>query len=661
MESNVQKLDYASDFDWQDFEIKLADFARLAKSDAPFEQVAKALIDSLIEALAPVGVALWLPDAEGQLRLDCDFNLGVLGEHAHSDAHLRLLDTLRCSGQSEVMGPHQPETRAITAGYLIIVVPLSIENSHRGLIEVIQRPTIRPEAIDGNLRFAALLAELAADQLRRSRIQELRQQFRRQEQLEALLSAVHGSLDPRVIASELANEGRRMTECDRVSVAVRRGKRFRLAAVSSIDSINRRAVLVKRLERLVELLSATGEEFWYSGDKQALPPQLETTLFKYLDESHARTLGILPLFNRVQRGNRSSKVVIGALVLEGFDSRVWDPGKVLSRVLAKHGALALRNAYRYRTLPTFPFLRTRQEAFGEPAFLVGKTVGAICLIAMAASTFFIPAEFYLYANGELQPAHKRHIFAPLDGEVSTVLVAHGDTVRDAQSLIEMTSPELDLEIQRIQGEHDATLQRSLALESTLLDYSSSLDPESHQINQLSAEQAELRQLFLGQKERLDALRQQREKLVIRSPISGVVLTWETKEQLLNRPLVRGQRLMTIADLQGPWQAELKVPDGRVGPLLELMDNSNPHPATTFELATDLGSEFHGEIARVARRTEIDQNNQPVVRVTVNVDETTFVDLRPGATVYAKINCGQRSLFYVWCHRIVDRVLGWFRF
>ena len=51
-------------------------------------------------------------------------------------------------------------------------------------------------------------------------------------------------------AFTVANEGRRLIGCDRVSVLVRRGTRCRLVAVSGVATVNRRANAVRALERL---------------------------------------------------------------------------------------------------------------------------------------------------------------------------------------------------------------------------------------------------------------------------------------------------------------------------------------------------------------------------------------------------------------------------
>jgi hypothetical protein len=156
-------------------------------------------------------------------------------------------------------------------------------------------------------------------------------------------------------------------------------------------------------------------------------------------------------------------------------------------------------------------------------------------------------------------------------------------------------------------------------------------------------------------------RRQRDHLRIQSPIRGRVLTWNPEELLANRPVLRGQLLMSTADLDGAWILELKVPDHRVGYLLDADRTSDQPLAVTFSLATDRGTSYQGQVKNVAGRTEVFDGQNASVRVTATVPEIEPRLLRPGATIYAKIDCGRRSLGFVWLHDLVDTIKSWVSF
>ena len=54
------------------------------------------------------------------------------------------------------------------------------------------------------------------------------------------------------------------------------------------------------------------------------------------------------------------------------------------------------------------------------------------------------------------------------------------------------------------------------------------------------------------------------ELDVKSPINGLVVTWDLRNRLIHRPVQRGQVLLRVADPDGPWQLELHMPENRVG-------------------------------------------------------------------------------------------------
>ena len=53
---------------------------------------------------------------------------------------------------------------------------------------------------------------------------------------------------------------------------------------------------------------------------------------------------------------------------------------------------------------------------------------------------------------------------------------------------------------------------------------------------------------------------------------------------------------------------------------------------------------------------IDQEEGPTVLVRVDIQKEDIDDLRPGATVSARVQCGRRSVGYVMFHDL----FGWFQ-
>ena len=76
---------------------------------------------------------------------------------------------------------------------------------------------------------------------------------------------------------------------------------------------------------------------------------------------------------------------------------------------------------------------------------------------------------------------------------------------------------------------------------------------------------------------------------------------------------------------------------------------------SFLLAMDPDHTYEGRVRKVAMTTDTLDEGGPQVLVTASVDRDALPRLRPGASVVAKIDCGRRSLGFVWLHDVWDAV------
>ena len=57
---------------------------------------------------------------------------------------------------------------------------------------------------------------------------------------------------------------------------------------------------------------------------------------------------------------------------------------------------------------------------------------------------------------------------------------------------------------------------------------------------------------------------------ITSPIDGTVVTPQPKRRLLNFPTTANLAVLEVADFEGPWQMELKIPQNKIGYVTKAM-------------------------------------------------------------------------------------------
>ncbi len=201
------------------------------------------------------------------------------------------------------------------------------------------------------------MSELAGDWLKSRKLRHFAGRQEMWGKIDQFSKEVHNSLDIRDTAYTIANEGRRLIECDRVSVTVTRGHKQVVEAISGQDTMDTRSNVVTLLSSLATRVCATGEPLWYSGETQDLPPQLETALEDYVDESHTKSLAVLPLFKsdpfkekkddelgaETQSPYQSAQGdVIGSLIIEQIDS-VQSRDLIAPRVdlVCQHSARAI--------------------------------------------------------------------------------------------------------------------------------------------------------------------------------------------------------------------------------------------------------------------------------------------------------------------------------
>lgn len=640
---------------------------QLSQSQVSLEDFCEGFLTRVVSALAAVGGAIWLVDADRRLRLQYQVNLASVGLAESEEAQLRhslLLDKIAAAGQPTLAPPQSggdADEASNPTPHLLVVGVVRIDQQTEAVVEIFQRAGGGPTTHRGYLRFLVQMCDLAADFLKNRRLRHLHDRQALWEQLEQFTRAVHGSLDVRETAAVIANEGRRLIGCDRVSVALTSGRRCRIEAVSGLDALDRRAAEVRALSTLAQRVVAAGEPLFYSGDDSQLAPQVERALHEYLDRAHAASVAVIPLAPAEEEPREAGrrpprrKAALGALVVERFKERHFDePTQRRIDTVAQHGGLALAKAQEHSRLFLLPLWKAlgRAKWVLEARTLPSALLAAIVVAAAVAAMFVTPKDFTLAARGALQPVHKRHIFAGIDGVVIAAQVEHEQSVAAGQELIRLRNTDLEVEIATLLGQRTTTQEQILSIQRTLLD-NPRLSPEERE--RLSGRLLELQESAAAVERQLTLVRQKEEQLVIRSPLAGQVVTWRAKDKLMHRPIERGQALVTVIDPAGSWELELRLPERRVGHLLRARHDLGDDLQVRYYLATHPGEEFQGRVVEVHRLAETPTDDGNTVLVRVAIDRDALPDLRPGATVNARVHCGQRPLGYVWLHELIEAI------
>jgi len=659
--------------------------AELSKSDVGAAEFYPAVLQKVVNALAARGGAVWLLDGENGLRLahhiDISPNL-IDANNNEAISHGRLLGRLIQKGTPELVPPFSASEQTGEANptpFLLVTSPLASPNGPVGLLEVFQRAQTPPEAQVGYLKFVKHITDLVGDWLKGHTLQQVSNRQELWQQSDQFARLVHENLDLRDTAFTIANEGRRLIDCDRVSVAILKGGKAKVVAISGQDSIENRSNNVQALNNLATRVIKSGEPLWYDGSTEDLPAQLEEAIEDYVDLSHGRTVTVLPIRQpeRKLEGDvlaernetneaRVRRDIIGALIVEQIEtqlSRQTLEGRV--DLVYEHACRAISNSMNHSNIlfmPLWRFLDRCLWMFRGSA--LPKTASILGLLAAGLlSMFLIPMDFDLQGNGKLKPTVERQVFAHADGEVEAVMVKHGQEVKKDQPLVKLKNNELEQQIQTTMGQYKQSLQQAYGWKRQLDSATTLTEAERIRVQQ-DYNQAE-QEAFNRQAE-LNLLVERQSKLDRLSPIDGLVTTWDVEKVLAARPVVTGQVLMTVADPDKPWEVEVMMPEKRMRYLdgafanervVKTDDKGEKYLDVEIILMTKPDTKHYGKLYQpaVGQRAELDPEDGAVVRLRCVPNDKALLEIskRPGARVMADVKCGKRSVAFVVFYEVIE--------
>ncbi len=630
----------------------IARLAVLAEQGADEADFYRVVLRELVEATAAVGAALWVSDAGG-------LHLAAQERLTHSATEPNAEHRTRLDG---VMAAR--ECRAFRSGdsqtpLQVLLSPWQVDDNNGGVLELHQPAQVSEGAMAGQTRFAAIVAELVASYHRNRRLAGLGHRERQWRQIDQFAQTVHRSSDLERTACEVANEGRRLIGCDRLSTIVRRRGRWTAVAVSGCDRVNHHSPTIAQLESLAGLVAAGGSPVWSGKDPIELPPELEEPLNDYHDASSARLVAVLPLVRPAGEDEEAGcDEPFAVLVVEEFSQADRGETRELCDAVGRHSASALWHALHREEMPLrwlSNFLdRARWLAFlrRQPWSIAAVIAAAVILLVLAV----VPTELRVEATGTLQPRTRRHLFAPVDGVVEKLLVQEaGQHVALNDELIELRDPRLQFETEGIVGQLETAREQLGGLEAERLRADRSSRGDLREAALRSGEEESLRKQIEGLQRQRSLLERRREELHIRSPMDGRLLTWNAQELLQSRPVARGQVLLTVADLAGPWIVELEIPDDRIADVAGALKSADSQLRARFILATAPETRYTGTVEKVAPATDVRGDRPTVAAIVVPENQEAMRALRPGASVVAKIECGRRSLLYVWSRGLLRTI------
>ncbi|MBI2477753.1 MAG: GAF domain-containing protein [Planctomycetia bacterium] len=612
-----------SDEAWSEIETLVDETAKLARMPMSPHEFHSELVKRLVQTTNARSAAVWCRNGDDQYSIEAQ--VGSVDDIRASDRLARVRDqnvvAVARGKHSSSLLPHQSVAQLQNpAPDALVLQPVVVDEQTVAVIEIYQDDADSPTETKNKEQLVAVFAER--------------------------------SLDLKRVAFAIANEAIRETNCERVTVFRIRAASCRTLSISGLDTFDRRSTQVRAAERLASAIAACGEPLWYAGAAGVLPPQLEHRLQSFLDSSPVRSLAVVPL-RRTSDDNKGQSA--GVLLFERFDNTPWNESE-RRRIdfVCRHAVTALQNASQLAELPLLGASRFLQRCLSPLAWRrLPKTSAIVILLAAAlAALVFVPADFKIRGEGQLMPTLYRHLFAPADGVIEQLHVHHAESVTERTPLISMRRPDLDYEETRLLGDILTNQKRLDSVRSAILNHKPATASSASEYNELTSEEARLQILLTSLRSQQAILDRERAELTIVSPIDGEVITWGIEDALSRRPVRRGERLLSVADPKGSWQLELRIADHDIEHVLAARNEFTDLDAS-FIVTSHSGEDYHGTVQEIAMATELDEHDQPTVLVRVAVDREQLPGVRPGASVVANIDCGRRSIGYVWFRELLD--------
>jgi multidrug efflux pump subunit AcrA (membrane-fusion protein) len=515
------------------------------------------------------------------------------------------------------------------------------------------------------------MCDVASEYLANLRLRSFQEQEKMWSQLERFVQSVHQKLNTGDTVYAIANEGRRLIDCDRVSVALMQGSRCVVKTVSGLDSIERRSEQVKTLGKLATAVVKTREPLWYDGDDKDLPPQIEKRIHHHVDKSFARMIAVVPLLDASPSDDETvgselanqNAAPIGAIIVEQLkDAQITPALKSRVEVVVKHSQTALANSIDHQSIFLMPLWKSIGKVLRQfqgrrlirtaaIAAAIGSCVAFLCLF---------PYPFSLGARGSLVPERQYEIYAQLDGTLDEINVSNtGDTlVEEGQLLATMSSTTLELTIRDLEGRiRQAENEKSIAM----IGKTRGSDADEKAAYSFQFERAV--QTIDNLTNELEVKMKDRELLKVRAPAAGQVVNWQVRQNLLRRPVRFGQHLMTIVPPDTQWLIELEMPERRLAHLAKAMAESDQKLKVTFALLSWPGKEFEGELISVDQKLDVysDEGNAALVRVVFPNDVMPEELLKAGTRVTGKVSCGTEPIGYAMFYELIETVKSKWQF
>ena len=415
----------------------------------------------------------------------------------------------------------------------------------------------------------------------------------------------------------LVNEIASRFQCSHVSLGWRKGDKFKTKAISKIESFEKNSDVITSLEDVFSEVYECNEIIIYPSETNKI------VLFdckKYFEKRKIKQLVCLPI--------RFENEIVGVLVCEkvgeNFDNNVINsinliinqisPWLVSLEASEKNMFAKWHDGFTNLTKKTFKI---------EHSFL---KLSILAVFILLVSSFFIKINYRVDGTATLETDFITHISAPYDGLVVDLKVKEGEEVKKDTLLLTLDKNELRL--------------KANESSSDIVRY----DEEAQKARGNGA-LADMKIAFSKKQEAVSSLQRANYYLAkadIKAPYDGIIIEAD-KKKLVGAPVSKGDIVLKIAKI-GSLYLKIKVPEKDIDDLRHVGE---------FLFLSKPDIVYKIEIDKMMPIAEVDKNEGNVFILKAYINHQDEKWWRPGMSGVAKIDAGERTLFWIATHRITD--------
>lgn len=452
------------------------------------------------------------------------------------------------------------------------------------------------------------LAAAAATAIRNARLLEAEKRVGGLANLLEISREISSTLDLDRVLRTVVNAAARELSFDQGAVGVFEKGSFELRAIAGQEQFDPDDPAVRDLGVRAEWAAGRGETFYLTDRDDPVTDAERTFLVIFADDlakDDVRSGLYLPLADE--------EGTLGVLALEAHRADFATPAQQeLAGILAAQTAVAIRNAQLYQQVPlaeTLGGLAAKRRALLALPKRRLQVIGAAAAVALALLTLVRWPLRVGGAEPRFRPLQRAEVRAFAPGVVEQVLVREGSVVERGAPLAVLRNP--DLRAGREAAEAEAQVAEREAARAR-----SGGDAATARLELVRSEAYRREAELLGTQ--VDAL-------VMRAPVSGVVLT-ARPEELVGRQLDAGAELVVVGRLD-TLELDLTVAQrdiNRVRPGQEVRLRVDAMPQRTFR----------GRVTTVGA-LPVEGDGGPRYPVRALVPNPTG-ELRPGMDAWARV-------------------------